>query len=127
MDEARHWDMPCLGMQDEAEHGAFGQMALKDSYAQLASAERAERADFMVEGCYLVRDRFRIQRCGRTRFPTAPSLCPVPSPMPPDGSSRSSPNGLLRKAVKWLLSVMEGSDPSGPHRHLRVHGEDPVA
>jgi hypothetical protein len=48
-------------MQDEARHVAFGRMALKDYYAELTSAERAEREDFVVEGCYLMRDRFRMQ------------------------------------------------------------------
>jgi hypothetical protein len=46
-------------MQDEARHVAFGRMALKDCYAQLTSRERAEREDFIVEGCYLMRDRLR--------------------------------------------------------------------
>ncbi len=48
-------------MQDEARHVAFGRMALKDYYGQLTSAERAEREEFVVEGCYLMRDRFRQQ------------------------------------------------------------------
>ncbi|MGI8538097.1 MAG: ferritin-like domain-containing protein [Mycobacteriales bacterium] len=48
-------------MQDEARHVAFGRMALKDYYGQLTSAERAEREEFVVEGCYLMRDRFRMQ------------------------------------------------------------------
>ena len=48
-------------MQDEARHVAFGRMALKDYYSQLTSQERAEREDFVVEGCYLMRDRFRQQ------------------------------------------------------------------
>jgi hypothetical protein len=48
-------------MQDEARHVAFGRLALKDYYAELTSAERAEREDFVVEGCYLMRDRFRMQ------------------------------------------------------------------
>ena len=48
-------------MQDEARHVAFGRMALKDHYAQLTSKEREEREDFVVEGCYLMRDRFRQQ------------------------------------------------------------------
>ncbi len=48
-------------MQDEARHVAFGRMALKDYYAQLTSAERAEREDFVVEGCYLMRDRFQME------------------------------------------------------------------
>jgi len=46
-------------MQDEARHVAFGRMALKDAYADLTSAERDEREEFVVEACYLMRDRFR--------------------------------------------------------------------
>jgi P-aminobenzoate N-oxygenase AurF len=48
-------------MQDEARHVAFGRLALRDCYAGLAEAERAEREEFVVEGCYLMRDRFRGQ------------------------------------------------------------------
>lgn len=48
-------------MQDEARHVAFGRIALRDYYAQLTSAEREEREEFVVEGCYLMRDRFRQQ------------------------------------------------------------------
>ena len=48
-------------MQDEARHVAFGRLALRDFYAELTEAERAEREDFVVEGCYLMRDRFRGQ------------------------------------------------------------------
>jgi len=48
-------------MQDEARHVAFGRLALKDYYSQLTTAEREEREDFVVEGCYLMRDRFRMQ------------------------------------------------------------------
>lgn len=46
-------------MQDEARHVAFGRLALRDYYASLTDAERAEREEFVVEGCYLMRDRFR--------------------------------------------------------------------
>ncbi|MCW2714082.1 MAG: hypothetical protein JWN88_1129, partial [Frankiales bacterium] len=46
-------------MQDEARHVAFGRLALKDYYAELSSAEREEREEFVVEGCYLMRNRFR--------------------------------------------------------------------
>jgi P-aminobenzoate N-oxygenase AurF len=46
-------------MQDEARHVAFGRMALKDAYADLTEAERDEREEFVVEACYLMRDRFR--------------------------------------------------------------------
>jgi hypothetical protein len=48
-------------MQDEARHVAFGRIALRDYYAQLTTAELAEREEFVVEGCYLMRDRFRGQ------------------------------------------------------------------
>ncbi|MDQ1036160.1 hypothetical protein QFZ75_002576 [Streptomyces sp. V3I8] len=46
-------------MQDEARHVAFGRMALRDYYKQLSDAERREREDFVIEGCYLMRDRLR--------------------------------------------------------------------
>ncbi|GHH65454.1 hypothetical protein GCM10017673_09540 [Streptosporangium violaceochromogenes] len=46
-------------MQDEARHVAFGRLTLRDYYAQLSDAERREREDFVIEGCYLMRDRLR--------------------------------------------------------------------
>ncbi|MFR9789082.1 ferritin-like domain-containing protein [Streptomyces sp. MB22_4] len=46
-------------MQDEARHVAFGRMALRDYYGQLTDAELREREEFVVEGCYLMRDRLR--------------------------------------------------------------------
>ncbi len=45
-------------MQDEARHVAFGRIALRDYYPQLSEAERDEREEFVVEACYLMRDRF---------------------------------------------------------------------
>jgi hypothetical protein len=45
-------------MQDEARHVAFGRLALRDFYPELTAAERDEREEFVVEGCYLLRDRF---------------------------------------------------------------------
>ncbi len=45
-------------MQDEARHVAFGRIALRDYYPQLTDLERAEREEFCVEACYLMRDRF---------------------------------------------------------------------
>jgi hypothetical protein len=45
-------------MQDEARHIAFGRLALKDAYADITEAERAEREEFVVEASYLLRDRF---------------------------------------------------------------------
>src|ERR1700755_2822523 len=48
-------------MQDEARHVAFGRLALRDYYKELTSAELADREEFVVEGCYLMRNRFRQQ------------------------------------------------------------------
>src|SRR5690242_559889 len=48
-------------MQDEARHVAFGRLALRDYYRELTQAERADREEFVVEGCYLMRNRFRAQ------------------------------------------------------------------
>ena len=45
-------------MQDEARHVAFGRLALRDYYPKLTEAERREREEFVVEGCYHLRDRF---------------------------------------------------------------------
>lgn len=45
-------------MQDEARHVMFGRLALRDHYPQLTEAERDDREDFVVEACYLMRDRF---------------------------------------------------------------------
>jgi P-aminobenzoate N-oxygenase AurF len=45
-------------MQDEARHVAFGRMALRDLYPQLTESERRQREEFVVEACYLMRDRF---------------------------------------------------------------------
>lgn len=46
-------------MADEARHVAFGRIALRDYYSQLSSAELAEREEFVIEGSYLMRNRFR--------------------------------------------------------------------
>jgi P-aminobenzoate N-oxygenase AurF len=46
-------------MQDEARHVAFGRMALRDYYRELSETELREREDFVIEGCYLMRDRIR--------------------------------------------------------------------
>jgi hypothetical protein len=48
-------------MQDEARHVAFGRLALRDHYRELSRAELADREEFVVEGCYLMRNRFRAQ------------------------------------------------------------------
>ncbi len=53
-------------MQDEARHVAFGRLALRDYYAQLSDAERHEREEFVVEGCYLLRDRFDAEEVWET-------------------------------------------------------------
>jgi P-aminobenzoate N-oxygenase AurF len=45
-------------MQDEARHVAFGRIALREHYPQLTEAERADREEFAIEACHLMRDRF---------------------------------------------------------------------
>jgi len=58
-------------MQDEARHVAFGRLALRDFYPQLTQAERDEREEFVVEACYLMRDRFRSEEMwARVGLPT---------------------------------------------------------
>jgi hypothetical protein len=53
-------------MQDEARHVAFGRLALRDYYAELTEPERAEREEFLIEGCYLMNNRFRAQEVYET-------------------------------------------------------------
>ncbi|MEU6428937.1 ferritin-like domain-containing protein [Microbispora sp. NPDC046973] len=53
-------------MQDEARHVAFGRMALRDYYRNLSEAELREREDFVIEGCYLMRDRLRGEEIWET-------------------------------------------------------------
>ncbi|WP_157245845.1 ferritin-like domain-containing protein [Nonomuraea typhae] len=53
-------------MQDEARHVAFGRMALRDYYKNLTETELREREDFVIEGCYLMRDRLRGQETWET-------------------------------------------------------------
>ena len=48
-------------MQDESRHVAFGRITLKDYYPHLTQAERDEREEFLVEACYLMRDRFEAR------------------------------------------------------------------
>ena len=53
-------------MQDEARHVAFGRLALRDYYKQITEAERREREEFVIEGCYLMRDRIRSDEIWET-------------------------------------------------------------
>ncbi len=53
-------------MQDEARHVAFGRLALRDFYPQLTEKERDEREEFVVEACYLMRDRFLAEEVWET-------------------------------------------------------------
>ena len=48
-------------MQDESRHVAFGRLTLKEYYPQLTQKERDEREEFLVEACYLMRDRFEAR------------------------------------------------------------------
>ena len=45
-------------MGDEARHVAFGIAALQDVYADMTSAELAEREEFAIEAAWLLRNRF---------------------------------------------------------------------
>ncbi|SDW77813.1 P-aminobenzoate N-oxygenase AurF [Amycolatopsis xylanica] len=44
--------------RDEARHVAFGRLLLRDYYPQLTSAEIAEREEFVLEGCWALRERY---------------------------------------------------------------------
>ena len=82
-------------MQDEARHVAFGRLALRDYYPQLTEAERDEREEFVVEACYLMRDRFTSRRCGRpsacrSRVPRGRRAVRGHAPLPHAASSPAS-------------------------------------
>jgi hypothetical protein len=53
-------------MQDEARHVAFGRLTLRDYYPHLTQAERDQREEFVVEACYLMRDRFLAEEVWET-------------------------------------------------------------
>jgi len=53
-------------MQDESRHVAFGRLALRDYYPHLTQKERDEREEFLLEACYLMRDRFDAVEVWRT-------------------------------------------------------------
>ena len=44
-------------MRDEARHVAFGVLSLKGYYQEMPANELAEREDFVIEACLLMRDR----------------------------------------------------------------------
>jgi hypothetical protein len=44
-------------MQDEARHVAFGRLALREYYPRLTEKERDRREEFLVDACWLMRDR----------------------------------------------------------------------
>ena len=44
--------------RDEARHVAFGRVLLREFYPQLTRAELAEREQFVLEGCWALRDRY---------------------------------------------------------------------
>ncbi|MGA9867799.1 MAG: diiron oxygenase [Acetobacteraceae bacterium] len=45
-------------MEDEARHVAFGALSLREHYPRLTQPERDEREEFLIEACFLMRDRF---------------------------------------------------------------------
>ncbi len=53
-------------MQDEARHVAFGRLSLRQYYPHLTEGERREREEFLVEACYLMRDRFEAREVWET-------------------------------------------------------------
>jgi hypothetical protein len=53
-------------MQDEARHVAFGRLSLRDYYNNLSDSERAEREEFVVQGCLLMRERFQAREVFET-------------------------------------------------------------
>src|SRR5437764_7735425 len=78
-------------MQDEARHVAFGRLALRDYYADLTDKERAEREEFVVDGCWLMRNRFLGQEVYETLE------------LPVEECLDISENSEIQKAFRGLL------------------------
>lgn len=110
-------------MQDEARHVAFGRMALRDYYAELSSAELAEREEFVVEGCYLMRDRLRAQEVwedlgydvadcletvDRSPFMQAFARCCSAGSCPASKISGCGVNGFAGPTPTWASSTWPG-------------------
>jgi hypothetical protein len=88
---------------------AFGRLALRDYYAGLTEAERAEREEFVVEGCYLMRDRFLWQEVfARLGLPVAECL----------GYVKNAPSRKLYESlfVQQDRPVRQRHRPVGRHR-----------
>lgn len=106
-------------MQDEARHVAFGRMALRDYYQQLTDAELREREEFVIEGCYLMRDRLRGSRGpGELRHPDrrgrgVQRTVRVPGPVP---SAALLPHRPLRQGHRPVGQ----RPPTGLCRHGRL-------
>ena len=54
-------DLTHYVMRDESRHVAFGVLALQEVYADLTTAGRREREEFLYEGCRLMRDRLLME------------------------------------------------------------------
>lgn len=52
-------------MKDESRHVAFGVISLKDYYQDMPAHERADREDFVIEACELMRDRLLATEVSR--------------------------------------------------------------
>ncbi len=119
-------------MQDEARHVAFGRMALRDYYSQLSQAELREREDFVIEGCYLMRDRLRGYEIwdnfgiARQRDPRAhrrlgiPARVPVPAVQPP-GAVRAGHRAVERAAAAGLRGHGRARRGQGRSRGADAH------
>ena len=64
---------------------AFGRISLKDYYSALTEAERDEREEFVVDACYLMRDRFRGEEVFETLGLDVNNLCRVGRHLAADG------------------------------------------
>ena len=101
-------------MQDEARHVAFGRLALRDYYKELTEAERADREEFIVEGCYLMRNRFRAQEVWERMGFDVRGVHGVHRALP-------GPAGVPDAAVLPDRAVREGHRAVGAEGAARLH------
>lgn len=114
-------------MQDEARHVAFGRLSLRQYYPHLSDGERKEREEFLVEACYLMRDRFEAREVWETLGYDADECIAYGKQSPNQQLFR---NHLFNRIVPivadiglWGPTVQKGYTEMGVYDYMKVDVE----
>lgn len=114
-------------MQDEARHVAFGRLSLRQYYPHLTEGERREREEFLVEACYLMRDRFEAREVWETLGYDADECIAYGKESPNQQLFR---NHLFNRIVPivadiglWGPTVQKGYTEMGVYEYMKVDVE----